>query len=345
MKKFKHAVFIGRFQPFHLGHLDAIRYGKKIADELTVVIGSSFQSRSIRNPFSAKEREYIMQDCGADRFVHQEDDPYDNERWRLKLQMAVNRWEDTAIIGLDKDDTTWYLKFFPDWKLKLCPDGGHRGIEGTLIRQDLFSTIHYGKSKSSRLRSHSGNIDKMATRKHMGPLAFDNMCYLVSQGKLDPVVEDYVFIYNYRKQFEGAPFPPVFVTTDAVVTWRDKLLMIRRGGMPGKGKLALPGGFLEQKETLLACALRELREETGVVPSLPSLGHEAFDYPYRSARGRNITHGYYWDIPCDTVVAAKAGDDAGGICWVPLGDLHLYREQMMSDHYHIARHFLKGRLP
>ena len=36
MKKFKHAVFIGRFQPFHLGHQDAINYGKKIAEELTV---------------------------------------------------------------------------------------------------------------------------------------------------------------------------------------------------------------------------------------------------------------------------------------------------------------------
>jgi ADP-ribose pyrophosphatase YjhB (NUDIX family) len=43
------------------------------------------------------------------------------------------------------------------------------------------------------------------------------------------------------------------------------LLVVRRGIDPGKGMLALPGGFLEAHETWQEGAARELREETGVV--------------------------------------------------------------------------------
>jgi 8-oxo-dGTP pyrophosphatase MutT (NUDIX family) len=44
----------------------------------------------------------------------------------------------------------------------------------------------------------------------------------------------------------------------------DGLLTVRRGPGPGEGKLALPGGFLEAKESWQEGAVRELREETGI---------------------------------------------------------------------------------
>jgi nicotinamide-nucleotide adenylyltransferase len=49
-------LYVGRFQPFHLGHLDAINYSLKEVDELVIVIGSAQYSHNANNPFTAGER-------------------------------------------------------------------------------------------------------------------------------------------------------------------------------------------------------------------------------------------------------------------------------------------------
>ena len=49
-------LYVGRFQPFHLGHLDAINYVLKKIDELVIVIGSAQYSHNSKNPFTAGER-------------------------------------------------------------------------------------------------------------------------------------------------------------------------------------------------------------------------------------------------------------------------------------------------
>ncbi|HLC00716.1 MAG TPA: nicotinamide-nucleotide adenylyltransferase [Candidatus Bathyarchaeia archaeon] len=50
------ALYVGRFQPFHLGHLDTIKIVLKSVDELVVVIGSAQYSHNANNPFTAGER-------------------------------------------------------------------------------------------------------------------------------------------------------------------------------------------------------------------------------------------------------------------------------------------------
>ena len=63
-------------------------------------------------------------------------------------------------------------------------------------------------------------------------------------------------------------YPPFAVTVDIVaLTVRDEalcVLLVRRGGPPFEGLLALPGGFVDVAESLGAAARRELGEETGV---------------------------------------------------------------------------------
>jgi nicotinamide-nucleotide adenylyltransferase len=49
-------LFIGRFQPFHLGHLATIKFALTHVQELVVVIGSAEKSHEKRNPFTAGER-------------------------------------------------------------------------------------------------------------------------------------------------------------------------------------------------------------------------------------------------------------------------------------------------
>ena len=59
----KRALFIGRFQPFHMGHYNAIRDLLKKYDEVVVVIGSSEESFSSENPLTTGERIEMIRSC------------------------------------------------------------------------------------------------------------------------------------------------------------------------------------------------------------------------------------------------------------------------------------------
>jgi len=49
-------LYVGRFQPFHLGHLHAIKHILSEVDEVVIVIGSAQYSHQLNNPFTAGER-------------------------------------------------------------------------------------------------------------------------------------------------------------------------------------------------------------------------------------------------------------------------------------------------
>lgn len=53
---FKRGLYVGRFQPFHKGHLEAIKWVLSQAEELVIVVGSAQYSHDPENPFEAGER-------------------------------------------------------------------------------------------------------------------------------------------------------------------------------------------------------------------------------------------------------------------------------------------------
>ena len=68
--KLRRGLFVGRFQPPHLGHLHAIKQALEECDELIIVIGSSQYSHTFENPFTAGERfemiRLMLKDGGVD---------------------------------------------------------------------------------------------------------------------------------------------------------------------------------------------------------------------------------------------------------------------------------------
>ncbi|MCL2359011.1 nicotinamide-nucleotide adenylyltransferase [Candidatus Bathycorpusculum sp.] len=65
-------LYVGRFQPFHKGHLCAIQNALQGVDELIVVIGSAQYSHNSRNPFTAGERLTMIQRAVAEAKLDKE---------------------------------------------------------------------------------------------------------------------------------------------------------------------------------------------------------------------------------------------------------------------------------
>ena len=70
MSKLDTIVFIGRFQPFHNGHLEVIRTALSKAKKVLVLVGSSNQPRTPKNPFTFEERRNMIYRSVGDEFVN-----------------------------------------------------------------------------------------------------------------------------------------------------------------------------------------------------------------------------------------------------------------------------------
>lgn len=114
------------------------------------------------------------------------------------------------------------------------------------------------------------------------------------------------FVYYYN----------VAVSASALVLASDGCaLFIRRARDPSKGKLALPGGFIDRGETAEAAAIRELREETGVkLSSVEFLGSFPNLYAYRGVEYPVIDLFFVGRVGTR---AASALDDVTEIVWSP----------------------------
>ena len=142
-----------------------------------------------------------------------------------------------------------------------------------------------------------------------------------------------------------APYPVTFVTTDILVVKNGHVLVIRRKFNPGKGLLALPGGFINQNESIIDSAFRELKEETKIMMPKHELmkyivDQRVFDHPDRSLRGRTITHAFCVKLPDGgQLPQVRGSDDAERAMWIPIADLYIRESEFYEDHSHIISFF------
>ena len=135
-------------------------------------------------------------------------------------------------------------------------------------------------------------------------------------------------------------YPRPAVAADvAVFTLRHEklaVLLIRRKHDPFAGKWALPGGFLEEHETLDECAQRELHEETGIdAADIFHVGN--FSAPDRDPRGRVISVAYFMFLSSENS-DLRAGSDASAAAWWETSDL----PELAFDHFEIVDKAIKA---
>ena len=132
-------------------------------------------------------------------------------------------------------------------------------------------------------------------------------------------------------------YPRPMLTVDTVVLTLEEtpsILLIQRGNPPFAGDWALPGGFVDEGETVAEAAPRELGEETGLrVEPLEMLG--VYDTPGRDPRGWTVSVVYLARIPAR--VEVKGGDDASDARWFAVDEL----PELAFDHAVIVADALK----
>ena len=120
----------------------------------------------------------------------------------------------------------------------------------------------------------------------------------------------------------GRPDRPC-VGVGAVLIHEGRVLLIRRGKEPLRGRWVVPGGTVELGETLEEALVREVEEETGLVVK-PREIVAVFDRIQREA-GRVDYHYVIVDYLCDYVAGeARAASDAEAVALVAQGDLATY---------------------
>lgn len=337
--KYNYSVYIGRFQPFHNAHFKLLKEALSIAEKVIIVIGSCNKSATIKNPWTGEQRKEMISSCLTKEqqervtFLLMRDYLYNDNLWVTDLQQKVHSILESnnvtdpniALVGHNYDASSFYLKLFPQWQfinvrhVDECP-------HATSLRNLYFT--HDSSWK---------NFVPAAIQKHLDSFLTTN--------QFSSLKEEFDYLRSYHQMWEGAPFPPTFVTVDNVVVKSGHVLLVKRKCNPGKGLFALPGGFLNPRERIQDGALRELKEETGIsIPKYELEKHiiesRVFDHPERSLRGRTITHAFLYDLKYGDLPNVKGMDDAEKSFWCPIADVLANEHLFFEDHWHIIFNFI-----
>jgi bifunctional NMN adenylyltransferase/nudix hydrolase len=334
-KKFKYAVFVGRFAPFHKGHNTVVEAAMDCAEYLIMVLGSNNKARDTHDPFDTEDRRAIIR-AGVkaeyrDRIIFRtvEDFTYNDDKWVAEVQRAVHSVtynvsnKDITLIGMNKDESSYYLGKFPLWSsVNVTQD---HPLSATTIRKIMFDR----------------DVDDWA---EMKPIYFTSNFHWQTFMKFAVgIKEKFQYTYDFEKEYPTKWGKGPHLTVDSIVVQSGHILLIQRGKEYGHGQWALPGGFLnaDKNEPMLEGALRELREETGLkVPTKVLKGSlvssRTFDLPNRSARARLITTAFYFKLTDMKLPDVVGLDDADHAEWVPLSKLWSMKPFFFEDHFAIV---------
>jgi bifunctional NMN adenylyltransferase/nudix hydrolase len=305
-------VYIGRFNPFHNGHAHVLQHALQTSKLVILLLGSAGLARSLKNPFTFDERREMVSRWLATTDIPEgvqiviaplRDFPYNNAMWIRNVQRTVKdiikaqadpSLKKVFITGSDRDESTWYLKAFPQWKQNLVPafrTDLSGDLSATQIRELMFST-----DISPELVVALGSMMPKSTHnfimEFIGSPEHTRLHRWYEQNKA------------YRDAWSVAPYAPIFVTVDAVIIQSGHILVVERGAEPGQGLWALPGGFVKQRQRLKDAVVDETVEETGIslaegkraveitkaILKGSIVDSNVYDDPDRSMRGRTITH-------------------------------------------------------
>lgn len=368
--KIKALFYIGRFNPFHYGHAFVLRTAIESGRDVVVLLGSCGRARSRKNPFTAGERIDMIynwvEDAGLKTtrlFTEELHDFASDAMWIAQVQEVAEKFgyadDEIALIGSDRDESTWYLSSFPQWERVLFDEyerPPETKISATSVRQILYTAQNFDAAEV---------LADLSLR--VPPSTAKFILNFIKTPEGQNLREEHQCAEEARAKWQHAPYEPIFVTTDAIVVQSGHVLVVERARRPGKGLWALPGGFINPNERLKKGVIRELTEETGIRLTggknsleltkaiLASLicDEKVFDDPARSERGRTITHAFTIKLD-DTKPLPKVRGmfmplhESGGkkivetkqAFWLPFNEALHNSDKWFEDHHMIVETML-----
>jgi nicotinamide-nucleotide adenylyltransferase len=133
-------LLIGRFQPFHLGHLEALHFALSKVDNLWLGLGSSNKSIEKSNPFSAEERKKMILSSINDSMknkitIYFIPDVDNHVKWIEKIDTIVPKFD----IVFSNDTLTDHLYSKRTVKVISIPFLNRNTLSGTNIRNLITS--------------------------------------------------------------------------------------------------------------------------------------------------------------------------------------------------------------
>jgi len=334
MKKYKLAVVIMRAQFPTLAHLSLLERAFEQADHLLVLLGSTNVAPSFKNPFTFKQRKDMFTSALSGtismitHFSPLDDMPADFD-WETQLIAKVDRAKralsikdnkDVAIVGHDKDESSYYLHKFPQFCLEQVESFGNYNATDARVAmvkgEDLSKYTHH--KIVNWLRDEYINKD--------------------ADFGFEWVKEQYQAEIDYKEAYKDLPYGINFITGDALVICGSHILLIERKGRMGRGQFALPGGFKNPGESIQACIERELAEETviDVPPRALRQGLRGIDFfDAKDPRGDITTFcGVYTLEPNTdgTLPKVKGRDDARIAVWKHISDIKNMSRMLYANH-------------
>lgn len=131
----KTALFVGRFQPLHIGHLKVIKWILKQYDKIIIVIGSSQESNTEKNPFTLEERKKMVLNTLKSEGIKRNKyriisipDVYDDETWVNNILKKV-KFDAVFTRNL------WTKRCFDKFKIPVKEHPMFGNISGSKIRK------------------------------------------------------------------------------------------------------------------------------------------------------------------------------------------------------------------
>lgn len=347
-------VSAGRFRPFHAGHMRVVKAALERAQYAFMVVGSCNEPINFRNPHTFEQvcmmiRGSLTEFENDRTFIFPVEDRDNDLVWVRDVQkvvtdqvkrLSLGREPDVALIGYEKDGSSYYLQMFPQWGEERVEQ--EVLLDATDLREALY-TADDPIAYVEQVKRETGT-----TIYPFGTYVF--LRQWVATDDFHRMRGEYLFNQSEAAKFQPNPYtggPPIHYTADACAIQAGAVLLVRRGEMPGKGLWALPGGHVHSEwETARQAALRELVEETAfdhLEPGQQNMlgifirGEKLLDNPWRSTRKRTVSVAYGLLIPGTDRPFVEGRDDAHEARWWNIDEVT--RSMMFEDHYNVIEDF------
>lgn len=289
-------LFITRAQPgLHVGQIDGIRQGvEQWIKKIIIWVGSSNKEGTSENPFTYEERKHMVELSAKELLqdievsIFSVPDFWDNELWRNYIFKNLPEF-DYVLSG-----NVWTQEVFKDTGKIILPIEIRQFVKWTTIRGHLATR----------------NIEEL------------NKVFPKSVMQYLDAIRSF---QRLREIFNKERKTPSLVVDMVMFDENGDLILIDRKNFPKWP--ALPGGFNDYWETWKDAAVREVKEETGL---LVEVERELWirDAPNRDPRAHNVSRAFKGKIMGGIL---KADDDAKAIIKVSPKDLDAV-ERAFPDH-------------